>query len=80
MHITGKRLLFTTYNCFELLPGGTGMDLMSFRESQWPKTPVIFNAVILGKVIEDFQGLCTNIMCAIELLTPKEILQNQEVQ
>lgn len=56
------------------------MDLMSFRESQWPKTPVIFNAVILGKVIEDFQGLCTNIMCAIELLTPKEILQNQEVQ
>lgn len=34
----------------------------------------------IRKVTEDFQGLCTNIMCAIELLTPEEILQNQEVQ
>lgn len=40
-YIPGSQLLFNTYNCFNLLPRGRGMDLMMLREFQWPKKPII---------------------------------------
>ena len=83
MHITGKQLLFTTYNCFKLLPRGRGMGLMVFREFQWPKKSEIINTVILRSFKKSHRGLVKVLhkryLCH-QISGPQGDLQNEEAR